>query len=189
MRRAFQLCLRWGSTPIPPSEVLNALGLDENANTVDPDPAAAPPASAVVSSPPADQTADRAYTDPAQLTRVLAAHTDSLAATVEGFTGIAATSLQPGLKRTLDFLKLYKEQLTAGQLSAEMRRLLDHLAAETPQPEDPATFSGSVARAVAKEETATGASSTPPIEPCPPGCIACATDESHDPAPDGSGQP
>ena len=23
----------------------------------------------------------------------------------------------------------------------------------------------------------------PPVEPCPPGCVACATDESHDPAP------
>jgi hypothetical protein len=26
-------------------------------------------------------------------------------------------------------------------------------------------------------------SSAPAVEPCPPGCIACATDESHDPAP------
>lgn len=28
-----------------------------------------------------------------------------------------------------------------------------------------------------------GASSAPAVKPCPPGCIACATDESHDPQP------
>lgn len=30
---------------------------------------------------------------------------------------------------------------------------------------------------------AAGAEDAPPVEPCPPGCVACATDESHDPAP------
>lgn len=42
MKRTFHLCRQWGATPIPPAEVLNALGLDQNANTVDPEPSAAP---------------------------------------------------------------------------------------------------------------------------------------------------
>lgn len=32
MRRAYRLALSYGTEPIPPAEVLNALGLDENAN-------------------------------------------------------------------------------------------------------------------------------------------------------------
>lgn len=78
--------------------------------------------------------AQQQETTPARLAGILAAHTDSLAATIEGFTGIAASTIQPGLKRTLDFLRLYREQLLAGQLSAEMRRLLGRLAAEVQQP-------------------------------------------------------
>jgi hypothetical protein len=43
MRRTFHLARRYGTTPIPAAEVLNALGLDENANTVEPaDPAPVP---------------------------------------------------------------------------------------------------------------------------------------------------
>ena len=32
------------------------------------------------------------------------------------------------------------------------------------------------------DQPATAAEEAPPVVPCPPGCIACATDESHDPA-------
>lgn len=32
-------------------------------------------------------------------------------------------------------------------------------------------------------EPAAGAEDAPPVRACPPGCVACATDESHDPAP------
>lgn len=74
---------------------------------------------------------------PAHLTRVLAAHTDSLAATIESLAEIAVNSLQPGMERTLSFLKLYKEQLLAGQWTPEMRRLLGKLADDTGQQPDP----------------------------------------------------
>ncbi|KAB1146791.1 hypothetical protein F7R91_14520 [Streptomyces luteolifulvus] len=83
------------------------------------------------------------------LARLLATHTDSLAATIEGFTGIAAGSLQPGLKRTLDFLKLYKEQLLTGHWTPEMRRLLDQLAAGAQQQTDTETPEVMLARPAA----------------------------------------
>ncbi|MFF7550905.1 hypothetical protein ACFZCU_45985 [Streptomyces canus] len=79
-----------------------------------------------------ERTGDRTA-EQTRLVSLLAAHTDSLAATIEGFIGTAANVLQPGLTRTLSFLELYKDQLLAGQLTVEMRRLLGQLADEAQQ--------------------------------------------------------
>ncbi|MFF7308127.1 hypothetical protein [Streptomyces sp. NPDC008137] len=65
------------------------------------------------------------------------------------------------LERQLDEVRkqLGAEILRTGQAEAELRRMAD------------------------EAQPAAGASSAPAVKPCPPGCIACATDESHDPQP------
>lgn len=63
--------------------------------------------------------------DRAQLAGILAAHTDSLAATIRSYTEIAPVPLHAGMRRAVSFLDLYKQQLLTGQWTPEMRRLLD----------------------------------------------------------------
>lgn len=64
----------------------------------------------------------------------------------------------------------------------------DHAELATPAPEstpetEPASISDEMAQAASSFGSDVLALNVPVPAPCPPGCVACATDESHDPAP------
>ncbi|MFF6866704.1 hypothetical protein [Streptomyces ardesiacus] len=90
------------------------------------------------------------------------------------------------LERQVDEVQrqLGAEILRAGQAEAELRRVADETAATATQAVPVQHAPGkAILCPDCRAKGYTVCRNEPAAQACPPGCIACATDESHDPAP------